>query len=104
MTEYEHMIKEFMPALRASAAKMMYKNRIKQEDIAEFLGITQAAVSKYISGNYSETVKIFESKLDKKEVAAFVERIVHGKLYESQRVVCKMCARDLSFDCNLMVK
>ncbi len=105
MTEYEHMIKEFMPSLKASAARIMYNDkRMKQEDIAKFLGITQAAVSKYLSGRYSNTVKKFESKLNKAEVAAFVDMIVNSNAYDSQRVVCKMCARNLSFECNLMIK
>jgi hypothetical protein len=105
MTEYEHMIKEFMPSLRAKAAKIMYDERkLRQEDIARFLGITQAAVSKYLSGKYSDTVKVFESTLKKSEVEVFVDRMVADRPYESQKVVCKMCARNLSFDCNLMIK
>ncbi len=105
MTEYEHMIKEFMPSLRASAARIMYdEKKIKQEDIARFLGITQAAVSKYLSGRYSSTVKQFELRLNEKEVRMFVDKITASKAYESQKVVCKMCARNLSFECSLMVK
>ncbi len=105
MTEYEHMIKEFMPSLRASAARIMYnEKKIKQEDIAKFLGITQAAVSKYLSGRYSTTVKRFESGLNRNEVLLFVDRITNNKAYESQKVVCKMCSRNLSFDCSLMIK
>lgn len=105
MTEYEHMIKEFMPSLRASAVRIMYKDKkLKQEEIAKFLGITQAAVSKYINGRYSRTIKSFEKRLNKKEVLAFVNRIVDKKSIETERAVCKMCARNLSFDCDIMVK
>ena len=41
-----------MPYLRAKIAERLYDEGIKQARIAEYLGITQAMVSKYLSGKY----------------------------------------------------
>ena len=41
-----------MPYLRAKIAERLYREGIKQAKIADYLGITQAMVSKYLSGKY----------------------------------------------------
>lgn len=99
------MVKEFLPALRASSARLMHeKYKLNQERIASLLETTQAAVSKYLSGNYSDEVKDFEKSLDRDQVAKFVKAAMDGKRYEAQRSVCKMCSKNLSFRCSLMIK
>jgi predicted transcriptional regulator len=104
-TEYENMVKEFLPALRASAARKMRKDyKMNQAKIAGLLDTTQAAVSKYLSGSYSADVKRFEKTLSDMEVSEFVREMMKGRRYEAQRSVCKMCSRNLSFRCGLMIK
>ncbi len=104
-TEYESMVKEFLPALRARAAKLMAQRYgISQTEIARLLGTTQAAVSKYLSNSYSNKVKEIEAQLGQKEVKGFVSSVVNGEGYEAQRSVCKMCARNLTHRCSLMIK
>ncbi|MCW6160002.1 MAG: hypothetical protein LVQ95_02875 [Candidatus Micrarchaeales archaeon] len=104
-TEYEAMVKEFLPALRARAAKLMSgKYKMNQIAIAEELGTTQAAVSKYLSNSYSPKVKAMEKELNKEDVELFVKSVREGEKYEAQRSVCKMCAKNLSHDCSLMIK
>lgn len=104
-TEYEEMIKEFLPALRARAAKMLAgKYGKSQVETASLLGTTQAAVSKYLDGNYSGRVKELESRLSEREVSLFVERMLEGDAYEAQKSVCKMCAGKITHDCSLMIK
>jgi predicted transcriptional regulator len=104
MSEYEHMVKEFMPALRAKSAKLMDNRGLSQKEIAHALNMTQAAISKYLSGKYSHEVKIVEKTLDSHEVGGFVERLGEHDAYGAQRHVCRMCARNLSFRCRLMIK
>ncbi|MFI5412551.1 MAG: hypothetical protein ACHQX1_01530, partial [Candidatus Micrarchaeales archaeon] len=77
---------------------------MNQVRIAELLDTTQAAVSKYLSGKYSQKVKEFELGLNQNQVSAFVKSVVDGKRYDAQKTVCKMCAKDLSFKCGLMIK
>jgi predicted transcriptional regulator len=104
-TDYENMVKEFLPALRASAARMMAdKYKMSQVRIAQLLDTTQAAVSKYLSGKYSAKVKRYEGRLDKSLVSAFVKSAMEKNRYNAQRVVCKMCSKNLSFRCGLMIK
>ncbi len=104
-TEYENMVKEFLPALRASAARKMQKEyNLNQVKIAGLLDTTQAAVSKYLSGSYSPEVKRFEKTLSDADVSEFVRAMMAQRRYEAQRTVCKMCARNLSFRCGLMIK
>ena len=56
-TEYESVMKELLPALRASAAKRLSAHYgMTQNKIAKLLGITQAATSKYLNGRYSARI------------------------------------------------
>jgi len=104
MTEYESMVKEFLPALRAKSAKLLSRRGLSQQRIAGMLNTTQAAVSKYLSGKYSEAVKKEEKRLNGMEVESFVESMEKKDRYKAQRHVCRMCSRNLSFRCGLMIK
>ncbi|MCL5430625.1 MAG: hypothetical protein M1504_04105 [Candidatus Marsarchaeota archaeon] len=105
MTEYENMLKEFLPALRASAARMMYSEyKLNQMKIASMLEVTQAAVSKYLNGKYSARIKDFERSFNKDDVRSFVSNILSHKTYDAQKKICMMCSRNLSFRCSLMIK
>ena len=104
-TEYERMLKEFLPALRANAAKRMRSELgMKQARIAACLGTTQAAVSKYLSSKYSERIKSLESGLDRDAVTAFIKMAASGNAYAAQREVCGMCVKTMSRSCSLMIK
>lgn len=46
------------PGLRALVARYLYGKGMSQSEIAEHLGITQAMVSKYISGKYRRVEKV----------------------------------------------
>ena len=49
MTNHERAIKVFIPAFRLKAAQMMVNEYgIKQQQVAQILGTTQAAISKYL--------------------------------------------------------
>ena len=99
------MVKEFLPALKARAAKILSEQyQMNQTKIANLLQITQAAVSKYLSGKYSLGVKRLESRLNEKDVDTFVKNVLAGKQFEAQKSVCRMCARELTHDCSIMIK
>lgn len=88
--------------IKASAAVMMVNEyKLKQQRVAELLGITQAAVSKYINGY----VAVSGKKLDADLVRGFVSNLVGGDKIGAQRYKCMLCqAYDKNFDCGLMVK
>jgi predicted transcriptional regulator len=83
---------------------MAKKYNMSQVGIADTLNTTQAAVSKYLSGKYSARVKKVENGFRKDEVEEFVRHAISESRYGAQKTVCRMCSRNLSFKCALMVK
>jgi predicted transcriptional regulator len=54
---YEKAMKSTIPAVRAAVAgDLKRKHKMSETEIARKLGIAQAAVSKYLSGNYSPKI------------------------------------------------
>ena len=101
-TDYERVAKRFMPALRLNAARMMVgKYGIKQSEAAAMLGITQAAISKYLNGSAGKHSDVVISK---KSLEEFIGHMMAKREIDGQRVVCGMCQRNKKFDCSLMVK
>lgn len=49
-----YIAEELMPYLRARISEVLYREGLRQSKIAGYLGITQAMVSKYLSGNYKK--------------------------------------------------
>ncbi len=56
---------EIMPALRARIARVLYSEGYTQAKIAEVLDITQAMVSKYLSGKYKKPDPGVQELIDK---------------------------------------
>jgi len=56
----EEIVRKYLPAMRASIAKKLYRKGLKQERIAKELGLTQAAVSKYLSNKYNAEIRKIE--------------------------------------------
>lgn len=78
-----------LPALRVSISKKLFeKYNFNQTSIATSLGITQPVVSKYLSENYDEKIKLIlkNEKLDKiaLEIAESIanEKIDNEKITE----------------------
>lgn len=69
MLPCEKMARYYIPALRVSIAKDLSKLGKTQTDIAKILGITQAAVNKYLSGNYSSDIKKMEKDVSINKLA-----------------------------------
>ncbi len=56
--ECNSIIKTILPAIRINMAEeLKSKYNLNQQEIADRLGIAQVAVSKYLSGRYSASVK-----------------------------------------------
>lgn len=72
MLPCEKMAKFYIPALRVSIAKDLSKLGKTQTEIANILGITQAAVNKYLSGNYSSDIKRMEKDVSINKLAMSV--------------------------------
>ncbi|MDE1870624.1 MAG: hypothetical protein KGI06_00065 [Candidatus Micrarchaeota archaeon] len=102
MTDYERVVKSFIPAFRLKAAKIMLKEYgIKQQQAAVILGTTQAAISKYLKENPGKYENI---KIDSKSLRDFVERMKENNEHEGQKVMCNVCQSNKKFDCAFIVK
>lgn len=92
----ENATKAYLPAMKCAIALELYNSHgITQEKIAKMLGITQAQVSKYLSGRVSpEVEKTMSNKALKRDAAAIAKKMAAGKASsrEISRLVCKRCA------------
>jgi predicted transcriptional regulator len=88
-------IKYFLPATRASIAKVLARDyKFSQNQIAFSLGITQAAVSKYLSGKYSNKIKKLEGMKFVRKISFDLANSIAEKKeakIEFTRELCKYC-------------
>jgi len=91
----EVMVKQIIPAVRVDVTKQLYSRyHFNQEYIAEKLGITQAAVSKYLSGKYTQEIKKLERDKIVKNISDDVIKAIIKKTFNKssfEKTVCKYC-------------
>ncbi|MBU0898294.1 MAG: cysteine desulfurase NifS [Nanoarchaeota archaeon] len=82
-----------LPAIRKEFAMKMVKKGMKQREIANKLGITEAAISQYIKNKRASKIKLDEKII--KEIDRAVERVLKGSsvLQEIQNV-CSFVKRE----------
>ena len=94
-----------VPVLRAAVVKALAKtHHLKQQEIAELLGITQTAVSYYIRDIRGKAIEIE----DERELMALTENIAkmlttgNFSPFEFRRRTCEAClkAREMGLMCN----
>jgi predicted transcriptional regulator len=90
-----YVVKYILPALRASLAKELFNKGFKIKEIAEMLGLTQAAVSQYLSSKRGQKgLEIIERNENAREVILeLVELIVQRKasINDENQYLCKIC-------------
>ncbi|WP_297463657.1 thiamine-phosphate synthase family protein [Thermococcus sp.] len=75
-----YIAEELMPYLRAKVAEGLYRAGMRQSGIAEYLGITQAMVSKYLARKYKRPPEEVAERLD-----SIAEEIVRVVLFGGHR-------------------
>lgn len=86
-TPCENASKYVLPAIRANIAKMLSKSNYTQKRIANILGVTQPAVSKYLSDRYDGKLKfIVNDKVVKQNAEEIYKMILEGKSEEDVRM------------------
>jgi len=70
----ELVVERFLPTVRAMLARRLADHGLTQQEIAAHLGVTQAAVSKYVSGDPQGEPRFREDP----ETIAAVDRIANG--------------------------
>lgn len=100
----ETMIKQLLPAIRAGVTKELSKHGLNQVEIASKLGVTQAAVSNYLSGNYAESIKEIENKKVVKENSKKIAEIISKDKSDKKQIikaVCDSCREVLESECKI---
>jgi predicted transcriptional regulator len=88
VTPCENASRYALPALRANVAKLLARNNYTQKNIANILGVTQPAVSKYLSNRFDGKLKfIVDNKTVKKYADEIFKMILEGKPNEEVRMV-----------------
>ncbi len=98
---YEKAYKEMVPAARAALIlELKKKYNIREETISRYLGITQAAISKYVNGKYSARIKEIAEKMDRKIIEEYAAMIANGKPEMVNKYLCTICGMLNSFECS----
>jgi predicted transcriptional regulator len=96
-TNYDIAYGKIIPAFRRAVAKEMSAHyHLKQAEIAKRLGITQAAVSKYLSSG--------KAAASSKEVSRFIKASIKGDHNAGRGALCRACQAERKFDCAFMFK
>jgi len=99
------MIKQLLPAIRVSVTKELTKKyNFNQIEIASKLGVTQAAVSKYLSGDYAQSIKEVENKKSVRQNSKKIAYLIaNGKSNKKQIVeaICLSCKEVLESECKI---
>ncbi len=99
-TNYEIAYGRMVPAFRRAVAReMRVRYQMKQAEIARRLGITQAAVSKYLSQNDKEDGAEYRS-----DVSAFIDASMKGDEKAAHEAMCRACQASMKFDCAFVAK
>ncbi len=88
--------KVILPAVRISIARQLDgRYDLRQREIASKLGVAQVAVSKYLNGNYSESLKRTVDSIEKSGIVdSAVTKLVKMKSAEEvDVVVSELCTR-----------
>ena len=95
----EVIVKQLIPAVRVRVAKELYdKHNLNQKEIAKKLGLSQPAISKYLSGNYTEEIKkLEEDKIVKRISDEIVKTVIKNDFKKSsfEKVIRKFCSKKL---------
>ncbi|MEM4255518.1 MAG: hypothetical protein QXR53_04310 [Candidatus Norongarragalinales archaeon] len=103
----EEIVRKYLPAMRASIAKKLYRKGLKQERIARELGLTQAAVSKYLSNAYGKEIrKVEDNAVLDKACEEIADKVSKGR-WTSKHVTNAICSTCTQFNyellsCNLL--
>jgi len=87
-------VKSVIPAIRAHIAKELVQTyRMKQTDVADVLGITQTAVSKYISNVRGQAIQIDHTEEIQSMMNDVASQITSEKISRSELVLkfCSIC-------------
>ncbi|RLG20906.1 Fis family transcriptional regulator [Candidatus Micrarchaeota archaeon] len=91
ITRCEIVSKEILPAVRAVFAAELKKKGLKQQEVASYLGVSQAAVSYYLNmSRGARAKKLYKNKSMMKIIREAVEQIAEA---DNQQLFCSTCQK-----------
>lgn len=98
--ECDKIAKVLLPAIRINIAEeMQLEYNLSQQEIADRLGIAQVAVSKYLNGKYSSTVKRMRDYIRDNKLTDNIARKAaeNGKASDIRDMINELCT-SIAFD------
>ena len=83
----EVVVEEFLPTFRSMLAEALRDRGLTQHEVAETLGISQSAVSKYAHGDVSRRAEILEDERVRELVAEVAEGLATGDMTRVQALI-----------------
>jgi predicted transcriptional regulator len=97
---YERAAKEVIPAIRSSLAReLIQKHGLTESAVSGYLGITQAAVSKYARHKCSDKIKRIEENIDAATISTYAQKIASGDRSAVNSCICTVCNMLNRFGC-----
>ena len=105
-SKYEVAAHETVPIVRSIIAKeLMEKYKMKEMEVAGYLDVAQAAVSKYVREKYSEKLKgkvdEIEAEVEKNRelIDTYIKNIAEGRKEYVGVCICTICSAVNDFFC-----
>ncbi|MFC7131855.1 MULTISPECIES: thiamine-phosphate synthase family protein [Salinibaculum] len=92
----ELVVEEFLPTFRSLLAEQLRERGLTQSEVAELLGISQSAVSKYVHGDVERNARLADSKRLQELVDRLAEGLAGGDMTPVEALVeAEVCIREL---------
>ncbi len=85
MRPCQKITKQLLPAVRMSLAIELSRRGMTEQEIAKGLGIAQATISKYLTGNVSKSISELCKEISEKEqIGEIADKITKGENAEKE--------------------
>ncbi|MEF8781903.1 MAG: thiamine-phosphate synthase family protein [Haloarculaceae archaeon] len=92
----EIVVDDFLPTFRSLLAEALRERGLTQDEVAELLGLSQSAVSKYVHGEIERNDRLIESDRVRELVEQLADGLVEGDMTPTEALVeAEVCIREL---------
>lgn len=92
----EIVVDEFLPTFRSLLAEQLRERGLTQSEVAELLGISQSAVSKYVHGEVGRNERLVDSERVQGLVTRLADGLADGSMTTTEALVeAEVCIREL---------
>jgi predicted fused transcriptional regulator/phosphomethylpyrimidine kinase/predicted transcriptional regulator len=92
----EIVVDDFLPTFRSLLAEALRERGLTQDEVAELLGISQSAVSKYVHGEIERNDRLLDSDRVRELVEQLADGLVGGNMTPTEALVeAEVCIREL---------